>query len=157
MNPPSVATEPKERVRAWLKILKTTRHIEKELRERFRSELDTTLPRFDVMAALHRSDHGLKMHELSRALRVSNGNVTGIVDRLAEHKLVERHAVPGDRRAQLICLSTTGRAIFDEHARIHEGWVNELLADLATDDVEQLMDLLDLALTSEAQTKEELT
>ena len=135
----------KERLRAWLKILKTARHIEKELRERFRSELDSTLPRFDVMSALHRADPGLRMNELSSALRVSNGNVTGIVDRLAEAGIVERHAVQGDRRAQLICLTTQGRTTFDRHAAVHERWVDELLADLPAADVEQLTNLLDLA------------
>ncbi|MCO4833361.1 MAG: MarR family transcriptional regulator [Acidimicrobiaceae bacterium] len=144
-----LTTTSKERLRAWLKILKTARLIEKELRERFRTELDTTLPRFDVMAALARSDAGLKMNELSTELRVSNGNVTGIVDRLVDNGLVERRAVVGDRRAQLICLTSHGAATFADHANIHEGWVDELLADLPASDVEQLMDLLDLVITKE--------
>lgn len=142
-------TAAKERLRAWLKILKTARHIEKELRERFRSELDSTLPRFDVMSALDRSPDGLKMHELSSALRVSNGNVTGIVDRLVASGLVERRSVQGDRRAQLILLTPTGRSTFAEHASAHELWVDELLAGLPPTDVEQLMNLLDLALTKD--------
>ncbi len=141
----AVTTASKERVRAWLKILKTARLIEKELRERFRSELDSTLPRFDVMSALDRSEHGLKMHELSSALRVSGGNVTGIVDRLVEADLVERRAVEGDRRAQLICLTPLGHNTFAEHARTHECWVDELLANLPATEVGQLLELLDLA------------
>ncbi len=146
MTTATASAASKERVRAWLKILKTARHIEKELRERFRTELDTTLPRFDVMSALDRSEAGLKMSELSSALRVSNGNVTGIVDRLVETGLVERRAVLGDRRAQLICLTPSGRSTFAKHAHIHEGWVDELLADLPLSEAEQLMDLLDLAI-----------
>ncbi len=145
MTASTVTTASKERLRAWLKILKTARLIEKELRERFRSELDSTLPRFDVMAALDRSGDGLKMNELSSALRVSNGNITGIVDRLVEAELVERRAVEGDRRAQLICLTNLGRATFADHATIHEGWVDELLADLPATDVAQLLELLDRA------------
>ena len=70
----------KARLRVWLRILKVSRMIERELRERLRVEFDTTLPRFDVMAALHRAEEGLNMSELSGVLRVSNGNVTGIVD-----------------------------------------------------------------------------
>ena len=139
------ATASKERLRAWLKLLKTARHIEKELRERFRAELDTTLPRFDVMAALDRAEAGLRMNELSRALRVSNGNVTGLVDRLAESGMVERQAVEGDRRGQLICLTRLGRTTFRAHAKRHEQWVDELLTSLNPSDVEQLMGLLDLA------------
>ena len=44
------------------------------LRERF----DTTLPRFDMMATLHRHPDGLTMSALSEALLVSNGNVTQV-------------------------------------------------------------------------------
>jgi hypothetical protein len=35
----------KERLRLWLKILKVSRIMEGELRERLRTEFDTTLPR----------------------------------------------------------------------------------------------------------------
>ena len=133
----------------WLRFLKASRTIEAQLRENLRVEFASTLPRFDVMAALCRFEDGLKMSQLSGVLKVSNGNVTGIVDRLVDNGLVERRAVVGDRRAQLICLTSHGAATFADHARIHEGWVDELLADLPASDVEQLMDLLDLVITKE--------
>lgn len=66
------------------------RGLEQELRDRLRREHNTTLPRFDVMSALSRHPEGLKMSQLSGVLRVSNGNVTGIADRLSEEGLVER-------------------------------------------------------------------
>lgn len=120
----------KARLRAWLKILKVSTLVEKELRERFRSQYDSTLPRFDVMAALSRSDSGLKMSELSGVLRVSNGNVTGIIDRLVQDGLVIRVAVEGDRRANRVRLTRKGDTQFKQMAREHEAWVNELLIDL---------------------------
>ena len=70
----------KSRVRTWLKILKTSNLIEKQIKEKLRDDHNTTLPRFDVMSALYRSNHGLKMNEISGALKVSNGNITGIID-----------------------------------------------------------------------------
>ncbi len=85
----------KARLRLWLRILSASRLIEAELRERLREDCDTTLPRFDVLAALYRSGDGLKMSELSGVLMVSNGNVTGIVDRLAIEGLVVRAAGGG--------------------------------------------------------------
>ena len=51
-----------------------------------------TLPKFDVMAALARKGAGMTMTELSRFLMVSNGNVTGIVDRLVAEGMVVRLA-----------------------------------------------------------------
>ena len=44
----------KDHLRLWLRMLKTTRGVENELRERLRVNFRTTLPRFDVMAALYR-------------------------------------------------------------------------------------------------------
>lgn len=44
----------KASLRLWIRMLRATRRIEAELRERLREEFSTTLPRFDVLAALHR-------------------------------------------------------------------------------------------------------
>ena len=117
------------RLRLWLRLLKTSRRIEAEIRENLRVEFGTTLPRFDVMAALSRSDKGLKMSELSGVLRVSNGNVTGIVDRLVSDGFIERVPVLGDRRASLVQLTDKGRAEFDKQAQAHAIWIDHLLGD----------------------------
>ncbi len=123
----SEAPASKERLRLWLRLLAAQRVIENEVRERLRVEHDTTLPRFDVMAALYRSEEGLKMSELSGELRVSNGNVTGIVDRLVNDGLIIRAPVPGDRRAMLVRLTDEGRETFAGMAEAHEGWIDDLL------------------------------
>lgn len=123
----NLQTASKQRLRLWLQLLKTSRHIETQLRNRLRVEFNTTLPRFDVMAALARTPSGLKMSELSEQLMVSNGNVTGIVDRLENDALVLRVSVQGDRRATRVRLSETGFDAFSSMAEAHEGWVNDLL------------------------------
>jgi DNA-binding MarR family transcriptional regulator len=128
----------KERLRLWLRLLKTTRTIETTLRENFRAEFGTTLPRFDVMAALSRFDGGLKMSEISGVLRVSNGNVTGIVDRLAEDGLLVRVSVPGDRRASRVRLTQKGREEFKRQATAHEAWISELLGQFSAEDARAL-------------------
>ena len=128
----------KERLRLWLRLLAAQRVIENEVRERLRVEHETTLPRFDVMAALYRTDDGLKMSELSGELRVSNGNVTGIVDRLVNDGLIVRAPVPGDRRAMLVRLTDEGRTVFAGMAEAHEGWIDELLGAAGADEAAAL-------------------
>ncbi len=86
------------------------------------------------MAALSRFPDGLKMSELSDLLRVSNGNVTGIVDRLTNDGHALRVAVPGDRRAQLARLTPTGQTAFTKLAQAHEAWLDELFKRLDVDD-----------------------
>ncbi len=137
---------PKERLRLWLKVLKLSSSVEAELRRRLRGQHDTTLPRFDVLAALSRHPGGLKMSELSGHLKVSNGNVTGILDRLTEEGLALRVAVPGDRRAFLARLTPKGSQLFSVLAQHHEGWIDEMLGNLTAEDAQHLNHLLDKAL-----------
>lgn len=139
-QPPAALS--KTRLRLWLKILKATRLIEGELRERLRAEFHTTLPRFDVLAALHRHRDGLKMSDLSGVLKVSNGNVTGIIDRLVKDGQVVRVPVAGDRRAMLVRLTEAGRETFITMADVHEGWISELMASINEDGANQVIELL---------------
>jgi DNA-binding MarR family transcriptional regulator len=129
-----MSTPSKERLRLWLRLLRLTRHVDAHLRDRLRVDFGTTLPRFDVMAALSRHPEGLKMSQLSGVLRVSNGNVTGIADRLAEEGLVERVPVPGDRRAMILRLTPAGNVEFANQAASHEGWINDMLTGITAQD-----------------------
>lgn len=133
----------KARLRLWLKLLKATKHVEAELRENFRTGFDTTLPRFDVMAALYRVEPGLKMSELSSVLRVSNGNVTGIVDRLVDDGILVRVPVDNDRRATTVRLTKAGREQFELMAASHEGWIDSLLDGIEVSEVQHLSDQLE--------------
>lgn len=133
----------KTRLRLWLRLLKLTRGIETELRERLRQDFDTTLPRFDVMSALHRSPDGLKMSEISGRLKVSNGNVTGIVDRLVAEALVIREAMPGDRRAARVRLTRRGAEDFARQAAAHQGWIDAALGRFDAADAAEMIRLLD--------------
>lgn len=132
----------KQRLRVWLRLLRAQRTIEGRLREELRTGHDSTLPRFDVLATLDRFPEGLRMSDLSAKLQVSNGNVTGIVERLVSEGLVERALVDGDRRAMRVCLTDAGRARFALMAEAHEDWVNDMLKDLGGEDLKTLLALL---------------
>ncbi|MXX91574.1 MAG: MarR family transcriptional regulator [Boseongicola sp. SB0673_bin_14] len=138
------AVEPasKTRLRLWLKLLKVTSQTEAALRRRLRDDHGTTLPRFDVMAALARYPKGIKMSELSSYLRVSNGNVTGIVDRLTKEGLALRVAVEGDRRSQLARLTPMGAVAFKDLATRHEAWIDGQLGGLSEEEAETVLAIL---------------
>jgi DNA-binding MarR family transcriptional regulator len=128
----------KARLRLWIRLLRASRMIEGVARERLKRQFDATLPRFDVMAALFRNPGGMLMSEISRFLMVSNGNVTGIVDRLVADGFVARAQRNGDRRTSFISLTRKGRAAFAEMAGAHERWIDELLGGISVRDAEQL-------------------
>jgi DNA-binding MarR family transcriptional regulator len=145
----------KDRLRLWLRLLRLTRHVDGHLRDKLRVDFKTTLPRFDVMAALSRHPEGLKMSQLSGVLRVSNGNVTGIADRLADEGLVERVPVPGDRRAMTLRLTPAGNVEFARQANAHEGWINDMLSGISAADARAMAAQL-IVVAQAAENKEKI-
>ena len=134
--------EGKDSLRLWLRLLTCSTMIEREVRARLRSQFGATLPRFDMMAALEREPDGLNMGELSRRLMVSNGNVTGVADRLAREGLVKRWSPPDDRRSSRLALTARGRKEFTAMAKAHQGWIEEMLAGFNAAERGALMALL---------------
>ena len=132
----------KDELRLWLRLLTCTTLVERDIRRRLRAAFGLTLPRFDLMAQLERAPEGLTLGELSRRLMVSNGNVTGLVERLVGSGQVERmpHAV--DRRVVQVRLTEAGRVAFARMARAHAGWVGELFEGMSAEEVRTLRHLL---------------
>lgn len=119
-----------ERLRLWLQMLKAVRGVEAHLRERLAIEYGSTLPRFDVLAILHATPGGLLMSELSRQLNVSNGNTTGVVDRLVSEGLVHRERLVDDRRALRVSLTESGMTATEAMIASHRAWIDSLLSEV---------------------------
>jgi DNA-binding MarR family transcriptional regulator len=132
----------KRRLKMWIRLLGVTRAAEGELREFLRVKHETTLPRFDVLAALWRRREGVTMSELSRMLLVSNGNATAVVDRLEKDGLVRRTPSEADRRTVFVALTAEGLAQFEGLAAEHEAEVDRLFAGLSEADLDTLTDIL---------------
>ncbi len=135
-------SEHPDELRLWLRLLTCTQLIEKQLRTELRTQFETTLPRFDLMAQLERAPDGLRMNELSRRMMVTGGNVTGITDQLEAEGLVERVEVEGDRRAYRVRLTPRGRRQFNTMAQAHEGWIVDAFAGLDAAEIKTLRTLL---------------
>jgi DNA-binding MarR family transcriptional regulator len=132
----------KRKLKMWIRMLGVTRSTEGTLREFLRLRHDTTLPRFDVMAALYRRREDVTMSALSRMLLVSNGNATAVVDRLEKDGLVLRTPSDTDRRTVYVALTPAGLAQFERLAQDHEAEVNRLFGALSDTDLETLTDIL---------------
>jgi DNA-binding MarR family transcriptional regulator len=129
-------------LRLWLRLLTCTTLIEGEVRSRLRERFDVTLPRFDLMAQLDKVPDGMTLSDVSKRMMVSNGNVTGLVERLVESGHLDRRTSDTDRRVQVIRLTKIGRAEFRKMAAEHETWIADLFSDLSEKDVRELMRLL---------------
>ena len=107
--------------------------IEGEVRSRLRERFDVTLPRFDLMAQLDKVPEGMTLSDVSKRMMVSNGNVTGLVERLVESGHLDRRTSDSDRRVQVIRLTKAGRAEFRKMAAEHETWIADIFADLGAE------------------------
>jgi DNA-binding MarR family transcriptional regulator len=131
-----------DELRLWLRLLTCTTLIEGEVRGRLRERFDVTLPRFDLMAQLDKVPDGMTLSDVSKRMMVSNGNVTGLVERLVESGHLDRRTSDTDRRVQVIRLTKAGRAEFRRMAAEHQIWIADIFSDLSPKDVRELMRLL---------------
>jgi DNA-binding MarR family transcriptional regulator len=129
-------------LRLWLRLLTCTTLIEGEVRSRLRERFDVTLPRFDLMAQLDKVPDGMTLSDVSKRMMVSNGNVTGLSERLVALGLLDRRQSRSDRRAQIVSLTPEGRRVFRAMARAHEDWIAEIFSQLSPGEIDVLMRLL---------------
>ena len=141
-DPVSISPLSKRRLKSWILLLGVTRAAENHLRAFLRVSHKTTLPRFDVMAALWRRREGLSMSELSRMLLFSNGNATAVVDRLEKDGLARRTQSAVDRRTIHVALTDEGLARFETLATEHEVQVDRIFANLTDSDLAVLTKIL---------------
>jgi DNA-binding MarR family transcriptional regulator len=131
-----------DELRLWLRLLTCTQLIEKRVRLGLRTEFETTLPRFDLMAQLEREPQGMKMGDLSRRMMVSGGNITTITDQLVKEGWVERVDEAGDRRAWRVKLTDEGRQYFHDMAKAHEHWIVNAFETLSPKEIQTIQKLL---------------
>jgi DNA-binding MarR family transcriptional regulator len=129
-------------LRIWLRLLACANRIETTMQRRIVSAFGISLARFDLLAQLERAGGVLTMTDASKRMMVTNGAVTGLVDRLAQEGFVIRESHPRDRRTILVRLTDECRSRFLQMAREHEGWTVSLLSGLETEEKKQLLENL---------------
>lgn len=109
----------KDETRLWLSVLDVYNYIYPEVNRQLKERTGISVSKFDVLAQLDRYPDGLSMGELSARLKVSNGNVSGLVNRLRKDELVDKSMSADDRRSFVAVLTPAGRQRFKEAAAIH--------------------------------------
>jgi len=137
---PGTADEGSPALSVWLRLLRAHGLVLRSVRRRLPRGL--TLPQFDVLAQLYRQPAGLLPSELTEALLVTAGNVTGIVRRLEAQGVVERSTVPDDRRAVRLRLTERGRGLMADTLPAHARALEEILAPVSREDLGALRERL---------------
>ena len=107
---PPINSGPGPRYAALLQLLRTAETIWNASRLFF-AEWDLSPSQFNILNLLRRDGSGLTQVELSRELIMHRSNVTGLVDRLASRRLVERNASQQDRRVWRVRLTPAGEGL----------------------------------------------
>jgi DNA-binding MarR family transcriptional regulator len=133
----------RESVRTHLRIATCYNLLMREARQRVAVRWNLTLPQFEVLAELARADAGgFTFVELSRLLLVTSGNLTGIVDRLEEQRLVERTPDGTDRRVIRVALTDKGRRATGLMLPAHAADIEETLSFMPRAALTSLSELL---------------
>lgn len=103
---------------------------------------------FEVMLRIARTPGGLTMSALASQITLTTGGVTRLFDRMITAGLVERVPCPSDRRVILAGLTEPGRRKLDEALKVHTPSLNAVFAELSTEDIAALDNLLERLLHS---------
>ena len=106
--------------RFWLQILSLHGYIFSSLNSILNSQFDLSVAKFDVLAQLDRHKEGLALGQLSQNLKVSGGNVSGLVRRLLADDLISKKMSSDDRRSFIVRLTPKGNALFQKASAIHK-------------------------------------
>ncbi len=117
-------------MRFWLSILRVHNTIFPELNKSLRDNAGVGLAKFDVLAQLVRHPDGITMSDLSTALKVTNGNVSGLVNRLVKDGLVSKEMSSTDRRSFSAKLTDKGMGTFQKAMTFHQATLANLMADV---------------------------
>ena len=93
-------------IRVWFRLLRLNTRIRLAMTSRLK-QLNLSAAQCDVLTTLTETE-GISQQELSQRLYVTKGNISGLVDRLADAGLVERRSLNGDRRSHSIFLTLDG-------------------------------------------------
>jgi DNA-binding MarR family transcriptional regulator len=128
------------RSKALLTILSSQRVILRAMAASAERE-GLTLQQFSLMGVISRRGR-VPMNALSKELRVTPPNITGVVDRLEAKGLVKRVADPKDRRKREIQLTEKGTAQYERVRTGYSGPLQESLDSLTPEEQEILAKLL---------------
>lgn len=123
-------------LRIWFRFLRLHQRITGRAAQEFR-RIGLSIPQFDLLSTLSERE-GASQQEIAERLYVTKGNVSGLIDRLAALGLVERRALPADRRSYALHLTAEGRRIVEEGLALQNRLITQTLGELPAADLADL-------------------
>jgi DNA-binding MarR family transcriptional regulator len=120
----------------WVRFLRFSLLSHKQLEDDL-EKLDLTAPQFYVLATIGYAG-GLAFGEIGAKMMVTVSNLTGIVDRLEEKKLVIRKRDEHDRRVVHVVLTEKGAKLYKSTIPLFEKSVSRIFSSLDRNEQREL-------------------
>lgn len=96
----------------------------------------------------------IKISELCDHMMVSPGAASQLVDRLEKLEMVSRISDPQDRRVRKIQVLEKGENFVQENFKFSQNWLNEIPADITSDQVNQITEVLSMLMQGSKKTNQ---
>jgi DNA-binding MarR family transcriptional regulator len=93
-----------------------------------------TACQFDIIATLGNTT-GMSFRELGEKTLITKGTLTGVVQRLEEKGLVKRTNAENDGRSQIVCITETGEAMFNDIFPRHLAYLDEAFSKASDEEL----------------------
>ncbi len=153
LSPALAQVEPADPLRIWFRFIRLNRRATNAIAAELK-ELGLSIPQFDLLSTLTERE-GMSQQELAERLYVTKGNVSGLLDRMVEADLVERRAIPGDRRSNALYLTKKGRDLAEKGIAAQRAYVMRTLGTLPAQDLADLERIV-LAWRDQARAEEDV-
>lgn len=121
-------------------LIETSRLLRNHIDQRAK-ERGTTRAQWIVLFRL-RQQEGLSQVDLADVLELQPISLVRLLDRLVDHKLLERKPDPNDRRANRLFLTPKGRKLVDDLDSLRDAIARDVLRDIPENAVESTLETL---------------
>lgn len=119
--------------RLWFRFLRLHQRAHAAMTKRLKG-VGLSVAQFDLLSTLTESE-GISQRDLAERLYVTKGNVSGLVDRLVDAGLVDRRAIPGDRRSYALHLTEKGGQLAQAGMAAQQAFVEATLGQMNPDNL----------------------
>lgn len=133
---PGKADTRKVETRIWLQILSLESTIFSKLNGALTAQFELSVAKFEFLAQIERCPDGISLGTISSNLKVTSGNVSGLVRRLLADGLITKKMSHEDRRSFIVKFTPKGKKLFDKANAVHTEKLAECFAEIPANDLE---------------------
>jgi len=144
---------PETAVTAWARLIRA----QQVLLERVEADLKAAglppLAWYDVLLELYRAESGqLRQFEIGDRVLLSKYNISRLLDRLEQEKLVRRQTCKEDRRGANVAITAQGRTMMKKMWPVYERGIEQYFArHMSTQETAQLAELMARLIAKKAE------